>query len=183
MVHRYLRRLLATGSFLFASRDEATVGVLAADYRLPLLDSGGASSMTTLEQLMTAAFNARVADGTWRRIFGGMLGIEPQPFCNGDVQPWLVPPVGPGTDLERVVDAGMFRCGYIQNDQDSSLDGKVLLESDYDSVSGAIVDYWNEIVNYASDAISKPIQIEWVLYSTPGEVFSAIMSGDVDASE
>lgn len=137
---------------------------------------------TTLEQLMTRAYNARVADGTWDDTFGDMPDIHQQAFCNGATDDWPIPPVESGTDLERVVQAGVFKCGYVQNADYKSTNGETLIASGEESgtVQGLVVDYWNSMVNYASNAIGEDINLEWTLYSTPQEVLDALKTGGSD---
>lgn len=143
---------------------------------------------TTLEQLMTRAFNEKVSDGTWHRLFGSLSDIKPQPFCKGETDDWPIPRIaGTGYDLARVVDAGTFKCGYVKNQLGTSADpsnNAVLLRTveTPESVSGLIPDQWTAIVGAASDAIGEPISLEWVLFDTSQAVFDGLRNGDIDAA-
>jgi len=94
-------------------------------------EGGDYYDRTTLERVMTRAFNAKTADGTWQSIFGGYgSDLRPQSFCTGAYEQWPSYPTSAasdssnetsanvaGTDLERVVgtNGGVFRCGYLQS--------------------------------------------------------------------
>jgi len=169
--------------------------------------SSTSSSMTSLEQLATRAFNAKIADGTWRRLFGATADTRPpQPYCNGVVDnSWPVVPssaVVPGSDLERAARTGKFRCAFVAPYSLRSSDNTTVLlletqvlpsdDDDDDSgvagsssnrVSGIIHEYWREMTEYIGTVVGSTLELEWKLYATSREVLEAVANGEADAGK
>lgn len=183
MMHRFLALTLL--SELLLQRRNVFVNAVASD----TMDNSLAA--TSLEQLMTRAYNARVADSTFDDIFLGIEGMLPNSFCRGSVSDWPVPNVEEETDLQRVIDAGVFRCGYVQNQRIASRDGDpdeevVILQtgSEVNEVEGAVVDWWNSLVSYAATEVDadQGLDVEWILFPSSQDVFDGLAQGAIDAA-
>jgi len=158
---------------------------------------------TSLERVMTRAYQARIRDGTWRRVFGNSASSDlmPQPFCNGDVDAWSpddaqegdnVLADEQGTDLARVVETGVFTCGFLSN---AKFEAKnpflpeenattLLIETGVFVdllITGALVEYWESLVSYLSDVVGKEIDLQWNLFETEQTLFERLRDGNVDA--
>lgn len=139
---------------------------------------------TSLEQLITRAFNARVADGTWASIYGSYDDLIEQPYCSGFVDDWLLPEVT--GDLQRVLEKGVFTCGYSQNvnyEVAGSPENGILIRAGEtpDTLTGMHVDWWESLIEYAGEAIDTPMQLEWKLYPSSQDAFTALYEGEIDA--
>ena len=66
---------------------------------------------TSLEIAFTRAFNELVQDGTWALTFGG-AEVESSSSCSGAPENWPLPTPEEGSDLQRVLDSGEFKCGF-----------------------------------------------------------------------
>lgn len=150
-----------------------------------------ATTMTTLEQVMTQAYNVRVADGTWDRHFAGLIDLEAQPFCTGASNAWPTPveeEETDGSDLLRVLDKGVFTCGRVANVKHVSNDPAAdtpLIETGNattNAVTGLVAEFWDSVVAAASDAMGTQIQLEWQLFESSQATLDAVRDGTVDAA-
>lgn len=167
------------------------------------------TTMTTLEQLMTRAYQEKIQDGTWHSIFSDLELISPQPFCSGNTESWPWPKIQIGSetvgrsDLEKVITGRIFNCGYVKNikftaaqDMSDGVDGSmsssslrdvVLIETNETHAEGLLVDYWNAMIDYINkeafkDVGEDPILLQWKLYDTPDEALEALLAGEIDAA-
>lgn len=80
---------------------------------LPLILLDPSFGQTSLEHAFTEAFNAKVEDGSYARLFGDIADIKSTLFCTGNAKSWETPPleVGEGgeSDLAVVLDATALR--------------------------------------------------------------------------
>ena len=138
---------------------------------------------TTLEQVVTKAFNVRVADGSWSML-GGLVDTRLVSFCTGSAENWPLPEVKPDSDLARVIDTGVFRCGYTQGVTFGSVNGEIFIQTGTatNEVSGLAVDFWNVLMEEMSILLSTPIAAEWTLYPTSQDVLTALYNGEVDSA-
>lgn len=164
------------------------------------------TTMTSLEQLMTRAYQERIRDGTWNQIFGDLELTSPQPFCNGNVESWPFPKkIVSGSDLEKVLVGRIFKCGYVKNIQfmaaqkissnsnsggsssSTELKDVILIGTNETHAEGLIVDYWNSMIDFINGEAFKdegedPIVLQWKLYDTPDEALNALLVGEIDSA-
>jgi len=141
---------------------------------------------TTLERLITRAFNARIQDGTWIERFGLIPNVDPQPTCGGTVDDWPISQEDGDGDLLQVLESGVFKCGHIRNSKyvtGGNVTSVTLLETSDTSASGAIADFFDDIVGYAgSEMGNRRLQVEWLLFDNAQETFDALQDGTIDAA-
>lgn len=142
-------------------------------------------AMTSLEQVMTRAYNARILDGTFDTIYSGLENVFPQPFCSGDISDWPLPEVVPSTDLAAVLERGVFRCGWIENVHYVTTPENVVTIASGNAtnqVTGLMADWWLSIVDYVSEESGLGfLDLEWRLYPSSQASFEALAAGEVDA--
>lgn len=171
-------------AWFWCSRSVAAQASLDQQHRL-------AGSQT--EQVLNAVFNALVADSTWSSIFGSYRDIDPPTFCDGST--WPIPTIQSGSDLEKVLQAGVFRCGYIANqtiEVASRPSNAVLLSTTNNTVSGLIDDWWHAIIDYlsgisfthelAGQGLTGRVAMDlaWTLYSSTDDMWNALYTGGLD---
>lgn len=192
----WLAPSFASIKFLYikeSSTSSTTLGTMKLSF-FALMGLGSASGAdyanTSLERLLTRAFNAKIADGTWASVLGSAPDLLPQPFCGGATEDWPIPDVQAGTLLGDVFETGTFYCGIHQNiiitvpvDSNSS---KTLLETGNSSSSfaqGAIVEYWQGMIDYVNTLQlgTKNITLEWKIFPTAQDALSAVEAGGIHA--
>jgi hypothetical protein len=141
---------------------------------------------TSLEIAFTRAFNELVQDGTWALTFGG-AEVESSSSCSGAPENWPLPTPEEGSDLQRVLDSGEFKCGFPSGLAFSSeVTGKDFLNSmDPSETTGYIVDYWDKIGEKIGDMydMPQPIQIRWnTTFDSSNDIFTAIAKGEFDSA-
>jgi len=161
---------------------------------------------TTLEQALTHAYNLQIADGTWARTFGrsSLSDFRADNFCTGSVEGWPIPTVEPGTDLARVIfgnDAGAdpaadgastssaannstFHCGFLEDIKFATPTGEVMIltsKADNGTVTGAVVDFWEGLVEKLGAMYETELTLQWKLYPSAQDVLDALQSGELDA--
>lgn len=139
---------------------------------------------TSLEFLMSRAYNGRVADGTWFQIFGDFPDLFPQSFCTGATENWPLPFDVEG-DLLRLIRSQVFNCGYVQNTTyytgSNSPNNSILIQTDAGStVTGPIADFWSTLISYAAEAVNVSLTLNWKLFLTSDATFEALLNGEVD---
>lgn len=146
---------------------------------------------TSLELALTKAFNAKVEDGTYARIFDRIADIKPTSFCTGNAASWETPPLETGetggSDLATVLDRGEFVCGYPKDlfYQQSLQAGQVLIDTtDPNNVQGAIVDWWDELGKELGRMYGKnSFRVKWnATLERSQQVLAALQDGSIDSA-
>jgi len=141
---------------------------------------------TSMEQAFQAAFNEAVSAGEWTNTFGGIAGIYQATSCNGGDTQSQYPPVAPGSDLDRLLNAKKFICGYnsdshVTAPEDSSID---LILTDQTTASGLVVDFYDILAANIAAAYGVPdFVIEWdVSKGSSNDILNAVATGEFDGA-
>jgi hypothetical protein len=139
---------------------------------------------TTLEQAVTRAFNMKVLDGSYASTFGGLTDIEAVSFCSGSVDSWPLPQtVMPGSDLEAVLERGVFRCGYRNNQIVSNKNGDIMLDTSGETVTGLVADFFgNSLIPAFGQLYNKTVSVEWVLSAFEVATLNQLNNGEIDSA-
>mmetsp|Transcript_8502 Transcript_8502/g.11468 ORF Transcript_8502/g.11468 Transcript_8502/m.11468 type:complete len:325 (+) Transcript_8502:50-1024(+) len=143
---------------------------------------GSVLSRTTLERAFTAAYNERVFDGTWGRLFAeDNSGIFPSGACAGE---WEYPE-GPLVfeDLNQALGHGELRCGYVKNLTILNNRGHLLLDTTGTFAKGAIVQWYKAIAERIAEHYNTVFVVNWYLdYYSASEVLNAVAVGEYDSA-
>jgi len=140
---------------------------------------------TTLEAALLRAYNGGVKAGKWAEIFSGIGLVSGQPGCSGNAEPFEWPFPTQGTDLQKALAKGAFRCAFPSNTVISSTKG-VIINSTLNNKgkpTGAVVDWFDYLATLIAAEYKISFQITWdTSYVSEEGVIEAVRSGNADAA-
>lgn len=165
-------------------------GTLILSFLL-VFGSASGETCTTLELALTKAFNAKVEDGTYARLFSDLVDIKSTSFCTGNAARWETPKLDDGnggqSDLAAAIERGYLTCGYPKDlfFQQSLEAGQVLLDTiDPNNVQGVLVDWWDELGKELGRMYGKSsFDVKWnASFANSQQVLSAVQNGTFDVA-
>jgi len=166
------------GAGFFRPKDLSPKGSTSATLAEPIK-----SAKTSLEVAAINAYESLVGSDRWFDFFGGISGIEPTDYCTGQPQYWP-PPVVPETksDLAKMLDNGIFTCGYSENFVAYASDGQVLIDSRNGNITGLIPSFWAALVQQIGASYNKDLALVWVITNSSKAVFDLLNDGVIDSA-